>query len=291
MHINMKYYIVSIGSIFISLGIGMLVGFNLNYDEELTKQQEAMIGDLNIRFEELKENNNMLDEELKEAKTNYENGLSFIENNNEFLIKDRLIDKNIGIFSTNQENKYNQELKDIIEMSGANLAFDITIMNNVFNEEKIQELSDILELELKTSEDVIKYVMESFSSENSTEKLEKLQEMEIINIDFLGENYKEYESVVLAGGNNGELEIELFNNIDKPLIDNLKNNGKHIIGVQRDDSKFSYVNHYFENKISTIDNINTSIGKISLVMLLEDVNILGKYGQSEESDKLIPFEK
>ncbi|MFI3210377.1 MAG: copper transporter [Peptostreptococcaceae bacterium] len=289
MHINMKYYIVSIGSIFISLGIGMLVGFNLNYDEELSKQQEIIISDLNVRFEELKENNNMLDEELEESKANYDNGLSFIENNSEFLIKDRLIDKNIGLFSTNQENKYNQELRNIIEISGANLAFDITIMNNSFNKDKIAEISDILELEFTSSEDIIDYVIESLS--NSIEELYRLQELELITIDFLGENYNEYESVILAGGNNGELKEELFNNIDKPLTDTLKNNGKHIIGVQRDDSKFSYINHYFENKISTVDNINTSIGKLSLVMLLEDINILGKYGESEESDKLIPFEK
>ncbi len=241
MHINMKYYIVSIGSIFISLGIGMLVGFNLNYDEELSKQQEIMISDLNVRFEELKENNNMLDEELKESKANYDNGLNFIENNSEFLIKDRLIDKNIGLFSTNQENKYNQELRNIVEMSGANLAFDITIMNNSFNEDKIAEISDVLELEFTSSEDIINYVIESLS--NSMEELDKLQELELISIDFLGENYNEYESIILAGGNNGELEEELFNNIDKPLIDTLKSNGKHVIGVQRDDSKFSYINH------------------------------------------------
>ncbi|MDM8129349.1 copper transporter, partial [Paraclostridium benzoelyticum] len=39
----MKYYIVTIGAIFIALGIGMLVGFNLNYDQELSKQQAAII--------------------------------------------------------------------------------------------------------------------------------------------------------------------------------------------------------------------------------------------------------
>ena len=46
MHINMKYYVVSIGAIFIALGIGMLVGFNLNYDQELSKQQATIIEDL-----------------------------------------------------------------------------------------------------------------------------------------------------------------------------------------------------------------------------------------------------
>ena len=42
MHINMKYYIVSIGAIFISLGIGILVGYNLNYD----RREDADPGNL-----------------------------------------------------------------------------------------------------------------------------------------------------------------------------------------------------------------------------------------------------
>ena len=54
MHINMKYYIVSIGAIFIALGIGMLVGFNLNYDQEMSKQQANIISDLDKKFDNLK---------------------------------------------------------------------------------------------------------------------------------------------------------------------------------------------------------------------------------------------
>ena len=51
MQITMKYYIVSIGAIFIALGIGMLVGFNLNYDQEMSKQQANIISDLDKKFD------------------------------------------------------------------------------------------------------------------------------------------------------------------------------------------------------------------------------------------------
>lgn len=64
MHINMKYYIVTIGAIFIALGIGMLVGFNLNYDQELSKQQASIINDLDNKFEEIKNTNNDLEKKL-----------------------------------------------------------------------------------------------------------------------------------------------------------------------------------------------------------------------------------
>ena len=61
MHINMKYYIVSIGAIFISLGIGILVGYNLNYDQELSKQQASVISDLDNKFDALKVTNDNLE--------------------------------------------------------------------------------------------------------------------------------------------------------------------------------------------------------------------------------------
>ena len=57
MHINMKYYIVSIGAIFLALGIGILVGFNLNNNEEMNKQQAAIIEQLDEEFNSIQEEN------------------------------------------------------------------------------------------------------------------------------------------------------------------------------------------------------------------------------------------
>ena len=53
MNINMKYYIVTIGSIFLALGIGIIVGFNLNYDQELSKQQSEVLSEFEDRFDSL----------------------------------------------------------------------------------------------------------------------------------------------------------------------------------------------------------------------------------------------
>lgn len=291
MHINMKYYIVSIGAIFISLGIGMLVGFNLNYDEEITKQQEAMIGDLNVRFEELKETNHTLEKELKALEENYTNGINFINKNADIIIKDKLIDKNVGIFSTNQENNYNEELEAVLNNAGAKVSFDITLMNNIFDSEKLKELSEVLQTEFKNSKEVLNYIINCLKEDLAYDKLNVLQELEIIKINYISDYYKDYSSVVLSGGNNGELSKKLFDNIDKYLIDILKVENKHIVGVERSDSKFSYSDFYLDNKVSSVDNIETSIGKLSLVVLLEDSNILGKFGVDEDSDSLIPYKK
>ena len=53
MNINMKYYIVTIGSIFLALGIGIIVGFNLNYEQELSKHQSEVLSEFEDRFDSL----------------------------------------------------------------------------------------------------------------------------------------------------------------------------------------------------------------------------------------------
>ena len=115
MHINMKYYIVSIGAIFISLGIGILVGYNLNYDQELSKQQASVISDLDNKFDALKVTNDNLEKSLADLSDDYDKAIAFINDNVNNLVVGRLTDKNIGIISTNQDNDYTKEIKEIIE--------------------------------------------------------------------------------------------------------------------------------------------------------------------------------
>ena len=283
MHINMKYYIVSIGAIFISLGIGILVGYNLNYDQELSKQQASVISDLDNKFDALKVTNDLSDD--------YDKAIAFINDNVNNLVVGRLTDKNIGIISTNQDNDYTKEIKEIITTANGNVAFDITLNNNIFNEKKIEELATKLNLEIKDTKDIMAYIEEALSESNATLKLKELEDAEMIKINSLNENYQSYNSVVIAGGNNGKLGKEQYENIDKILIETLKDKDKNIVGVQESNTKFSYVDLYFNDKVTTIDNVDEGIGKLSLVMVLQDSSIAGKFGKLEGSDSIIPYKK
>ncbi len=288
MHINMKYYVVSIGAIFISLGIGMLVGFNLNYDQELTDQQANVISDLDNKFEELRKVNKGLEDSLEMSNKEYEKAIDFISDNINNIVRDTLLEENIGIISTNQENDYTTEIKDIINRSGANVAFDIVLMNNIFNEAKIKELSETIDTKLENTEDVINYVITALNEDKAKDILTPLEELDIVKIKELSDEYNNCSSVVIAGGNNGKLGQEQFEKIDMPLISTLKKDNIHVVGVQRSDAKFSYSDLYFNDKVASVGNIDQEIGKIALVMLLEDSNILGKYGTIEGTEGVLP---
>ena len=291
MHINMKYYIVSIGAIFISLGIGILVGYNLNYDQELSKQQASVISDLDQKFDTLKATNDNLEKSLADLNEDYDKAIEFINDNVDSLVVDRLTDKNIGIISTNQDNDYTKNINDIITTANGKVAFDIVLNNNIFNEKKIEELATKLNLEIKSTKDVMVYLEQILSESNASVKLKELEDVEMIKINALNENYQSYDSVVIAGGNNGNSGKEQYENIDKILIETLKDKGKNIVGVQQSNTKFSYVDLYSSDKVTTIDNIDEGVGKLSLVIVLQDSSIAGKFGKLEGSDSIIPYKK
>ena len=291
MHINMKYYIVSIGAIFISLGIGILVGYNLNYDQELSKQQASVISDLDNKFDALKVTNDNLEKSLADLSDDYDTAIAFIHDHVNNLVVGRLTDKNIGIISTNQDNDYTKEINEIITTANGNVAFDITLNNNIFNEKKIEELATKLNSEIKDTKDIMAYIEKALSESNATLKLKELEDAEMIKINSLNENYQSYNSVVIVGGNNGKLGKEQYENIDKILIETLKDKDKNIVGVQESNTKFSYVDLYFNDKVTTIDNVDEGIGKLSLVMVLQDSSIAGKFGKLEGSDSIIPYKK
>ena len=291
MHINMKYYIVSIGAIFISLGIGILVGYNLNYDQELSKQQSNVINDLDSKFDTLKKTNDNLEKSLADLNDDYDKAIAFINENVNTLVLDRLTEKNIGIISTNQDNDYNKIIDNVITEANGNIAFDIVLKNNIFNEKKISQLSNKLNLELKNTKDVMTYIEKVLNGDDINEKLKQLESEDIIKINKLNEDNINYDSIVIAGGNNGKLGKEQYENIDKVLIETLKDKEKNIVAVEQSSTKFSYIDLYSKDKITTIDNIDEGTGKLSLVIALQDKTVSGKFGKLKGSDSIIPYKK
>lgn len=291
MHINMKYYIVTIGAIFIALGIGMLVGFNLNYDQELSKQQASMIEDLDSKFEVLKTTNDNLEENLTNLNKDYDEAIAIINQNSDKIIKDSLVNKNIGIISTNEKNDYSKEVANIIQNAGGNVAFDIVLTSNIENKDALKKASEELSIELNNAKDVINYIAESLKEEGSISKLENLQRLELIKVESIAENYIDYDSVVLTGGSEDKAQKENFDKIDEALITKLKEQNKYIVGVQKSNTKNSYIGLYSKNKIATIDNIEEGIGKVSLTILLNEKGATGDFGRLESAKQLFPYKK
>lgn len=288
MHINMKYYIVTIGAIFISLGIGILVGFNLNYDQELSKQQTQIIQDLDVKFEDLRSINNDLENNLKELKGNYEDLVGFINSNSDKLISEQLTDKNIGIISVGSNND-STHIEEKINTANGKVLFNITLQGSILEENKIKEVSEKIGEEIKTSQELTNYIVQCLNSADGSEKLKYLEELDVIKINKLENGYNEFTSVILNSDTNVKDVKVQFESIDKTLIDNLKSEGKYIVGVESSESKVSYIELYSEKKIATIDNINEGSGQLALILTLKSGNIVDDFGVKNTAKSLIPY--
>lgn len=291
MNINMKYYIVTICAIFIALGVGILVGFNLNYDQALSKQQSEVLESFNTEFDDLKEKNKNLQSKNEMLNGNLEVVKEYIDKNIDALTKDVLTDKNTGIILTSENNDYSEELEELITGANGTISFNIVIKDNISNEEKLSNLSKDLNKTFKTSDDVINYIISSLSDIKGYDKLYALEDLGVIKINSIDENkYQEYDSVVLLGELNEKDAKDKFNKKEKLILSQLKEENKYLVAVSQSDRNNAILKLYSDNNISTIDNINEGIGKVSLTTLLKNQNIVGNYGNSDLAKELIAYE-
>ena len=289
MNINMKYYIVTIGSIFLALGIGIIVGFNLNYDQELSKQQSEVLSEFEDRFDSLNQEKADLNTQIEDLTKEQEKLTSYISQNYNLLITNALTDRNTGIIITNEKNDYSEEIENLIKDADGHLAFNIVVRDTIEDEKKLKTLSNDIDKEIKTSQDCINYIMDCLNGDNAQKDLEKLQELELIEIKSLSDDYASYDSAILVGENEDENMQKTFEVKEKNIISKLKSEKKYLVAVQREASNSKFLKLCSDSKISTIDNIDSEIGKISLSMLIKDESIVGNYGTGENVTDLMPF--
>ena len=292
MNINMKYYIVTICAIFIALGVGILVGFNLNYDQALSKQQSEVLESFNTEFESLKDKNKNLHSQIEDLNGELDTIKEFVDKNIDALTQDVLPDKNTGIILTSENNDYSEIVEDLIKKANGTVSFNIIVKDNINKEDKLSEISMSLNKTFESSSDVINYIVECLNSAKNYDQLYALENLGVIKINNLDEKkYQDYDSVVLLGELTGKDAKIKFDQKEKIILNKLKENNKYLVAVNQSESDNTILKLYSENNISTIDNINEVIGKVSLTNLLKNQNVVGHYGTSDVSTEIIAYEK
>ena len=292
MNINMKYYIVTICAIFIALGVGILVGFNLNYDQALSKQQSEVLESFNTEFESLKDKNKNLHSQIEDLNGELDTIKEFVDKNIDALTQDVLTDKNTGIILTSENNDYSEIVEDLIKKANGTVSFNIIVKDNINKEDKLSEISMSLNKTFESSSDVINYIVECLNSAKNYDQLYALENLGVIKINNLDEKkYQDYDSVVLLGELTGKDAKIKFDQKEKIILNKLKENNKYLDAENQSESDNTILKLYSENNISTIDNINEGIGKVSLTNLLKNQNVVGHYGTSDVSTEIIAYEK
>ena len=290
MHINMKYYIVSIGAIFLALGIGILVGFNLNNNEEMNKQQAAIIEQLDEEFSSIKEENDTISADLKNTDKKYNALVAYVNENADALMTGSLSGKKVAVVSTYGRTENVDKLKEIINQYDGSVAFELIFNKEITDKELIKEAAKKTGEKFKSTEDVVNYVFDIVKRGNA-ESLAPLEELKMIDLNSESEDIANFSSVVISASSESSDPAKQFNELDKFVVSKLKSENKYVVEAQSKGVKTSYVEQYAKNKAATVDNIDEKTGVLSLVALIQDENLVGNFGRLDTASSLIPMEK
>lgn len=285
---NMKFYVISIVAIFAALGIGIYIGFALDAQSFVVDQREDIAAKLEERFDFLKGENQELKQELKEMELQNDNFKEFIDTTYEEIIKGRLLGKNVAIIETKDDYMYSG-VGQTLEVAGAQVKNVTTITDKMMNKEVLGNIYYELEIQYENTNlitDTVKYITTSIINGESSELITRIIDEGII--DIVGNIDEPVDYIIIAGGSISE-DKDRINLIDKTIIDVAKTLDKSIIGIEKVIVNYSYIDMYKSFRISTIDNVDTSIGKTSLILAMEGRP--GHYGIKQTAEQLVPNTK
>lgn len=289
--VSMKYLIVTIASIFLALGIGIFIGFMFDGQDIFLNHQESLINDLEYKFDELKEENNELLSTIEIKNKNIKHYEDFTNIIFPKLIEGKLKGLKIAMIETNDDYIYN-DINSIVLKSGGLLNSTTYIKKEFLLEkgEKLEEVYDYFTEKKQLSinkEDFIMKLSEYLAIaiiEKDIETLHFLKEKELIELK--GNYMESADFFIIAGGSAIEEPDRMIQNIDIPIIKKVKQYNIPIIGVEQSIVKYSYIDTYKRQKISTIDNVDTMIGHYSLIEVLQ--GNYGNFGIKPSANHLIP---
>lgn len=282
---NVKYYVVTIVSIFLAIGLGIFIGFMLNAQDILSDQREDIISQLEVKFDYLKDENEKIKAESQ--KINNEN-----QKLNEFnrivypeMIANRLDGIRVGIIETSDDYIYS-DVNPILDLAGAKVVSNTTIKNSLYSD--IDKLKEIYKtITGKDSQDVVSATIaelaQSLINGEMSPLIRELTDRGLIDIS---ESYTEGLDYIIIGGGSKEKNDNKYRTVDKTIIDIAKKNKISVIGIEKEDVKNSYIEKYKESRISSVDNVNSDIGKMTLVLVMDGNS--GNFGVKPSAGSLVP---
>lgn len=286
MNINIKYYIITISSIFIALGIGILIGFNLNNKDVFKKEQMNIISDLEKKIVSLKSEKEIFESTVDKLTHDKENLNKYIQTTFTKLVEDELLEKNIGILRLNEDYFYN-EVEELIVSANGSVAFDISLKEELKNI-NIEDLNTMFNLvdenKMKDKNDFYKFIFDNIFVQRDEVIIQKLKESNILSLNTLNE-FENLDGLFVCGGSL-ESDKNGLEEFDKIFLDYFKEKKTNIVGVEKSIVDYSYIDFFKKNKISTVDNMDEFVGRYSALKAI--LGNKGHYGTKKTAQSYIP---
>lgn len=282
--LNLKYHIVSLVAVFCALGIGIFVGSNLVGDDIFADQQKQLVTRLEEEFNLLREQNRDTESQLAVFKDTTDDYRLFCEQISPLIISDKLAQQSVAVIQMNTSVPTEKVVKTL-EDSGAEIAYSVSFDWKIQPDWNLFKLPD--DKKSASKKENYKRLAEQIStylrSGTDTPELKALRESGFLSVS--GTPGNAVHGVVILEGSN-EDNTELLTNFNTPVVDSFVKGGVKVVVGESQGMLFSTLEAYKLRPVTTIDNIDSSIGLTSMVFSLTGKE--GHYGTGHTADRLIP---
>ncbi|MBB6216645.1 hypothetical protein HNQ80_002749 [Anaerosolibacter carboniphilus] len=290
MIINLKYYVITIVAIFLAIGIGIFIGIMLDGQELIVEQQQQLVSQLESKFGDFKAKQDEQQQRIDFLNAEREKNLRFMDIAYPEMIKNKLKDLDVVIVETSEDYSYSG-IAEPFGAAGVRSVTNILIKDSFLftDDATAQEVAKDLALKGTSKDEIQKQLLRSFTdaliSGNNLQLLQYLKERKMI--DYSGGLTFPIDRIVVAGGSFTEAK-EILNKIEVPMINIIKNSNIPIMAVEKINVAHSNIPDYKKLRISTVDNVDTIIGKASMLMVVSGQE--GHFGEKETAEQLMPEE-
>ena len=295
MVVNIRFYVITIAAIFIALGIGIFIGFNLNGQDLFMQQQQQIVEGLEGRFSEIMVEKEFYTEQMNALVSENKRNNGFVELLGDAITSNRLHNENIAMIVTNEQYYYS-DIKRIIDKAGGKIAIEAIYTDKLLGVDikKLNDLNSYYGYNILNKEELYSivnhYIVDAIIYGETSFFLRDMIYEGFIRFDgdlqaLQGNSYS-IDKIIIAGGALSQDKAKM-NLVDKDIIERIGVYRRRVVAVERLDVGYSYIPFYKNLGISTVDNINTSLGQISLVLLLQGLE--GHYGEKNTADDIFPI--
>jgi len=275
--INVRYYVILLIGIFLSLGLGIMMGITLESNDLLENQRELIADQIEQEILKLKLETDRLKSEkdvLKEQKAQadmFSNLLlaSFAE--------DRLNGLRVSLVNLGTEYGYS-EVKTFLSVAGGLLGADISVCDSIhtidmqnIKETYLRDNHDESIDRIKLYEVMVRDLLEAISNNIFTPFFAHLNEMGIVNGSWNTEHGG--SDVLIIGGNGANLNTESVQPgvlLSTLIIEAALDAGMNVVVIESLQSESANLDEYNRLGVTTVSDVDTVYGRLALLSLLEE---------------------
>ncbi|MEP6757308.1 MAG: copper transporter [Chthonomonadales bacterium] len=273
-----RYHVVTICAVFLALGVGIVIGSSF-VQSAIVAAQTRVVKDLSDKF----------NKEVQGTRTQlkrYQSLVTFYSKQ----MEGKLSGVKVAIIQTGDYPDAVKSTRDSLERSGASIT-SVTTIERTFGARAAINLSKVLE-QLKrlhpdlpdTSDAIIRVVAASISRGGGDSDLANLETAKLLHYEGDFKTIPDY--VIIVGGatiaDAGRTDL-----VDLPLIAQLKDLRAAVVAVEPETAEISYIPAWKTGDITSVDNVDSDIGSIALILALKSQR--GSYGvKSSASNGLMP---